>query len=150
MKSSEFVCYFCAIIFMRFVVFFLLAMSPWLTFAQQWVFPDQSSWTHLEEGKLLTFDLKLSENIHDLRYSLDGSNGYGMKLDSLGHFSWTPSFDLVDRIEKQKEVSVIFQATWGQGKKLRQPVNFIVKHVNRPPVVEELPAFYVKQNTANK
>jgi hypothetical protein len=56
----------------------------------------------------------------------------------------------MNRLEKQKEVSVIFQAEWKDGKKVRQPVNFIVHHVNRPPIVEELPTFYVKQNTLSR
>lgn len=132
---------------MRFRIFFLFVVVPGMAFSQQLVFPDKSSWTRLEEGKTLNFDLTLSEPNHEVQFSLEGSNGYDMKLDSLGHFSWTPSFDLVDRIEKQKEINVIFQAVLKNNKRLRQPVNFIVFHVNRPPVVDELPTFYVKQNT---
>ena len=64
--------------------------------------------------------------------------------------TWTPSFDLVDRLTKQKEFGVIFQAELKDKKRLRQPVNFIVVHVNRPPIVAELPIFYVKQGTSNK
>jgi hypothetical protein len=47
-------------------------------------------------------------------------------------------------------VNVIFQAELKDGKRLRQPVNFIVHHVNRPPIVEELPTFYVKQNVPSR
>lgn len=132
---------------MRLVILFLLALAPEMIFSQQLVLPDRAGWTELAEGKALAFDLTLTEKIPGVHYSLDGSNGYGMTLDSVGHFTWTPSFDLVDRIEKQKEVNVIFQAAWGTNKRLRQPVNFIVRHVNRYPVVDELPTLYVKQNT---
>lgn len=135
---------------MRFGLVILLSFFFSWTFAQQLVLPTQPGWTQLEEGKLFSFDITLSEPIQGVKFTLDGSNGYGMKLDSLGHFTWTPSYDLVDRIEKQKEINVIFQAEWKGNKKVRQPVNFIVRHVNRPPVVDELPTFYVKQNTASQ
>ena len=135
---------------MRYIVFFMLMVARLMAFSQQLVFPDKASWTQLEEGKTLTFDIALSDktdNAPSVRYSLEGTNSYGMKLDSVGHFTWTPSYDLVDRIEKQKEINVIFQARLSNNKRLGQPINFIVHHVNRPPVVDELPTFYVKQNT---
>jgi hypothetical protein len=55
----------------------------------------------------------------------------------------------VDRIVKSKDFSVIFQATTPDGKRIRKPITFTVNHVNRPPVVEELPIFYVRQSTQN-
>ena len=135
---------------MRLVLLLLLVILNREAFAQQLVFPDQPDWTHLDEGKPVSFTLTVSGNIPPVRYALDGGNGFGMQLDSVGHFIWTPSFDLVSRLENQKEVSVIFQAEWKDGKHVRQPVNFLVNHINRPPVVEELPTFYVKQNTPSK
>lgn len=121
-----------------------------VVFGQQLVFPRESGWTHLDEGKPMGFDLTVSDNAHVTRYSLDGAEGYGMNIDSMGHFTWTPSYDLMNRIEKQKEVSVIFQVELKEGKRLRQTVNFFVHHVNRPPVVDELPTFYVKQFTVSR
>ena len=135
---------------MRLVLLLVLVILNCETFAQQLVFPDQPDWTHLDEGKPLSFALTVSGDLPPVRYALDGGNSFGMQLDSVGHFNWTPSFDLVPRLEKQKEVSVIFQAEWKDGKRVRQPVNFLVNHINRPPVVEELPTFYVKQNTPSK
>ena len=44
---------------------------------------------------------------------------------------------------------MIFEASWGHEKRVRQPVTFTVVHVNRPPVVEDLPVFYVRQSTNN-
>jgi hypothetical protein len=117
---------------------------------QQLVFPSDPGWTQLEEGKNLSFVLTLSDHAQAARFSMDGGASYGMEIDSAGHFSWTPSYDLMNRLEKQKEVSVVFQADMKDGKRLRQTINFIVNHVNRPPVVDELPIFYVKQNTVSR
>ncbi len=77
-------------------------------------------------------------------------NDYGIQFDTLGNFSWRPSFDLVDRLEKQKEINLIFQAEWKDGRKTRTPINFIVLHQNRPPEIGDLPVFYVKQSILNR
>jgi hypothetical protein len=57
---------------------------------------------------------------------------------------------LVDRLEKQKEINLIFEATWKDGRKVRTPINFIVTHKNRPPEIGDLPVFYVKHGSLNK
>lgn len=118
-------------------------------FAQQLVFP-AAGWTRVEEGKQLTFQLGISDPSHVVRYSLEGGQEAGMKMDTLGNFDWTPGFDIADRLARQKEINVIFQADLKDGKRVRQPINFQVIHVNRPPVVEELPTFYVRQGSNNQ
>ena len=135
---------------MKTAVFIFLVLGCLSVSGQQLIFPDAPNWTQLEEGKLISFQLSLSDHTAPVRFSLEGGNGFGMQLDSTGNFNWTPSYDLMNRLEKQKEVSVIFQAEWKDGKRARQPINFIVHHVNRPPIVEELPTFYVKQNTLSR
>lgn len=117
--------------------------------AQQLVLPDPSTWGLLEEGKPVAFSVQLSEPVAGAKFTLEGSSGLGMTMDSTGHFSWTPHYDLVDRLTLQKEFNVIFHATLPDGKRLRHPAAFNVSHVNRPPVTEELPVFYVRQGTLN-
>lgn len=80
---------------------------------------------------------------------IEGTENLGIHFDSLGNFQWTPSFDLVNRVEKTKDFSFIFKAIWPNGKRASKTVTFTVNHVNRPPVVEEIPAFYVKQSSMN-
>lgn len=116
---------------------------------QELVLPDNTGWDQVEEGKPLSFIVRLSSASPGAKFSLEGNNGLGMNMDSLGNFSWTPSYDLVDRLALRKEVSVIFQATLSDGKRLRQTATFVLHHVNRPPVAEELPVFYVKQGVPN-
>ncbi len=135
---------------MRSVLSVLVLIGSLNLSAQQLVFPDRPDWTQVEEGKTLTFRLSLNEKIPAVKYSMEGGAEFGMQLDSTGNFMWTPSFELVTRLEKQKEVNVIFQAQWASDKRSRQPVNFIINHVNRAPVVQELPTFYVKQNTLSQ
>lgn len=108
-----------------------------------------SDWGHVEEGKLLRFEVSLRTPVPGTKFSLEGGPELDMAMDSLGNFSWTPSYDLVDRLTLQKEMSVIFHATLPDGKRFRHPATFTLVHVNRPPVTEELPIFYVRQGVPN-
>lgn len=133
----------------KFVFLSIGLLSAVLSPAQQLVFPDEPAWKHLEEGKAVTFTVKLSEPTSQAKFSLEGGAELGMTIDSTGRFSWTPSYDLVDRLTPQKEFHVIFHATLSDGKRFRHPVTFTVSHVNRPPVAEELPVFYVRHGVPN-
>ncbi|HLZ16385.1 MAG TPA: putative Ig domain-containing protein, partial [Cyclobacteriaceae bacterium] len=133
---------------MAFRLLGLLVCAPGLLFSQQLIFPDKENWNQVREGQPLSFQVKVNDPAAP-RFSLEGINGYGIQFDTLGNFLWTPSFDLVDRLEKQKEISLIFQAEWKDGRKVRATTNFTVLHQNRPPEVDELPAFYAKQSTVN-
>lgn len=129
-----------------------LFLFNWLCFlacGQQFIFPSSDNWQHVKEGQLVSFKLTTSEATVP-HYSIEVTDAKGISFDSIGNFSWTPSYDLVDRIEKQKEVVVYFQADWKDGKKIRKAVSFQVSHQNRSPLVEELPTFYVKQTSFNQ
>ena len=117
--------------------------------AQELLFPSSVNWREISEGSALTFTLSSTDSIRP-HYSMEGLNGYKAKFDSLGNFFWKPDYSVVDRLEKQKEVVAIFEATWPDGRKTRHPITFIVRHKNQAPVVEELPVFYVKQSVANR
>lgn len=113
------------------------------------IFPDSTGWNILNEGTPVQFRVKSTHPSTKIYYSIEGADGLGIEFDSTGLFKWTPSFDLVDRIQKSKDVTVIFQQSLPEGKRERREVTFIVRHVNRPPVVEELPVLYVRQSSAN-
>ncbi|HEY0656315.1 MAG TPA: hypothetical protein VGD65_24445 [Chryseosolibacter sp.] len=112
------------------------------------IFPDSLGWNTLNENEELKFSVG-TNRAEQARFHMEGGEGSGIKFDSLGNFVWTPSYDFVDRVAKIKELTVIFEASWKDGKRERQPITFNVKHVNRPPVVEDLPIFYVKLGTSN-
>ena len=125
---------------------FILSLS--FAQAQKLTFPDSANWNVLREGKTISFKVETPE-AKKPKYSLEGGNELGIQFDTLGNFQWTPSYDLVGRLDKQKEVNLIFQADWKDGRKARTPINFTILHTNRPPEVDELPVFYVKQAAAN-
>jgi hypothetical protein len=114
------------------------------------VLPDSTGWNVVNEDELLTFQVKTTfPNKDSVRFSLEASPDLAIHFDSLGNFSWKPSFDLVDRITKSKDFTVIFQQEFNSGVRERKAVTFTLNHINRPPHVEELPIFYVKQSNLN-
>lgn len=102
----------------------------------------------LHEEEVISFQVK---SIHgdSARFSIESAEGLNIHFDSIGNFSWKPSYDLVDRVSRAKDFTVVFQAELKNGKREKQGVTFTVSHVNRPPHVEELPIFYVKQSNLN-
>lgn len=112
------------------------------------IFPDSAGWNTLNENQNLAFSVKTS-HAAPFHFSIQGVDGLDINFDSLGNFRWKPSFDLVDRVQKSKDFTVIFQLELPDGKRERKEVTFTIRHVNRPPVIEELPIVYVKQSNVN-
>lgn len=133
---------------MRTLIFtWMLAAIALPASCQQLVFPDAAP--VVAEGATLAFRVAASEP--GIRtFMLEGANGFAMFIDSSGWFTWRPGFDVVDRFEKRKEITVIFQGEWPDGRRVRQPLSFTVTHTNRPPAIEELPVFYVRQGVNNR
>ena len=114
------------------------------------VLPTQPNWNVVSEGNTVHFDLKATGPATDtLYFSLGDGRPEGIDLDSLGHFSWKPDFDLADRIQTTRTIPVEFVIQNRQGQSTSQTVDFKVLHVNRPPVVGELRPFYVRYRTQN-
>ncbi|MCW5912079.1 MAG: hypothetical protein KIT62_13475 [Cyclobacteriaceae bacterium] len=128
------------------VLFFSLAVTA---YAQHIIVPDSATWSNIKEGATLQFTIS-TDDAHKPMFQLEGAKGLGIILDSIGNFSWTPAYTLVDRLEKQKEFSVIVQASWKDGRRVSRTLNFTVHHQNQAPVIEDLPVFYVKQSSANQ
>ena len=115
------------------------------------VFPDSSGWNIIKENQALAFQVHTTDP-DSAFFSIEGAAELGISFDSVGNFYWKPSFDLVDRVTRMKDYTVIIEASWpgsAESKRVRETITFVVSHVNRPPVVEELPIFYVKQSTNN-
>ncbi|WP_162053360.1 hypothetical protein [Pontibacter pamirensis] len=115
-------------------------------------FPEQPNWNVLKEGEKLQFQAKASggaDSTNTYTYALTQGREEGMEFDSLGHFSWTPSYDFVDRLSDGRTVQLLFEAKNKKGGSVNQVVELKVEHVNRPPVVADLKPFYVRYSTEN-
>ncbi|MFD2248373.1 hypothetical protein [Pontibacter ruber] len=114
------------------------------------VFPDQSGWNVLKEGQKLEFEVKATGGTSEkFRYALTQGRVEGIEFDSLGRFSWIPSYDFVDRLGSSRTAQLLFEVKNEKGESASQAIEFKVMHVNRPPLIGELKPFYVKYNTQN-
>ena len=111
------------------------------------ILPNASGWNIIQENQILSFQVHTTDPDPAL-FSMEGAENLKITFDSTGKFFWQPSYDLVDRVTRMKDFSVIIEARW-VNRKIRETVTFVVSHVNRPPVIEEMPLFYVKQSTTN-
>ncbi len=130
------------------IVFSIVSTIASAQSSQAIIFPDSVGWNQLSENQELEFQVKASGQ-SQAWFSLEGANGLHIRFDTLGNFYWKPNFDLVDRVTKAKDFTVIFQASFVDGRRERKAITFTVQHVNRPPIVEDLPIFYVKQSNLN-
>lgn len=115
------------------------------------IFPDSSGWNIVKENEVLSFQVRTTDPDPPF-FSLEGGDNLNIQFDSLGNFKWQPSYDLVDRVTRMKDFTIIIEASWPHlpdSKRVRESVTFVVSHVNRPPVIEEMPVFYVKQSNTN-
>ncbi|MDX5419068.1 MAG: hypothetical protein LPK09_07615 [Hymenobacteraceae bacterium] len=113
-------------------------------------FPEKQGWNVLKEGEKLEFKLKATGGSDSLyTYAITQGMVEGISFDSLGRFSWAPSYAFVDRLNGERTLQIIFKASNASGESASQVIDFKVEHVNRPPVVGELKPLYVRYNAQN-
>ncbi|MDX1629982.1 MAG: hypothetical protein R3345_14840, partial [Fulvivirga sp.] len=131
----------------------LLALLVGAANAQQYVFnlPQIEDWYQLAEGDTLQYKFEImNRDTATFQYRLIFDEDHmTITFDSLGNFQWIPDYDLVNRVEEKKNFSVILEA-YNHQHKINKELQFTVLHKNRPPVIGELPIFYVKQYTTNE
>ncbi len=113
--------------------------------------PPTSEWQKINEGETRTFKVVIDQptSAQYWYYVLDGDL-YGATIDSSGNFSWTPSFDLVDRIEEERTIPLTIEVKNDDDQQVRKTIDFTIKHTNRPPKVGDLKNFYVQANVENR
>ncbi len=114
------------------------------------IVPENVQWNVVKEGVPLKVQFKAAGNdAANAYFSLTGSNPHKMQMDSLGNFTWTPSYEIADRISTEARIPATIEVRNSLGETARESFEFIVSHVNRPPVIDELKPFYVKYRTMN-
>jgi hypothetical protein len=136
-------------LFFSFILLLKLSTTIHAQDAYNLIFPDGDSWTSVQEGKIVEFQVRTTSPQTFKGFAIEKPEELDIQFDSLGHFYWKLGFDLVSRIELKKEFTIIFKGYWEENKRVSKSINFTIEHTNRAPVVEEIPAFYVKQASRN-
>ena len=113
-------------------------------------FPRNAGWNTVSEGEALSFKLSATGG-KDREYSYRVLNGesLGLSYDTLGNVYWQPAYDVVDRLEKNKKIPLIFEVHNQNGQRDKRQVSIQVYHTNQPPVIGDLKKFYVQYGADN-
>ena len=75
------------------------------------ILPDSSGWNIIKENEELSFQVHTTDP-DPAFYAIQGGEDLDITLDSLGNFFWKPSYDLVDRVTRMKDYTVVIEASW--------------------------------------
>lgn len=108
-----------------------------------------SGWDTAKEGEDFEILFKATGGSDSYKFELLEPEFLMENLDQYGHFSWTPGFDFVSSGERIKHVLLKIKVFDSDGTEVFENVPLFVEHVNRPPIVNELPPFYIQYNIDN-
>jgi hypothetical protein len=124
-----------------------------LLFAQKYRvdLPAAPTWNHGKEGESMAFTLAAYGDSSRIaaKYQIKQGKILGMEIDSLGNFSWTPAYHLVDRTEQKKMFQVIIEAVINEKNIISKNIDLVLSHQNRAVTVYELKTFYVRFSAKN-
>ena len=87
------VCYSIALIF--------LGLSLTTQAQYTWNLPSYPGWNIIEEGDTISLNIKvIHPDTLSLYYAIDYEEELNISFDSLGQFQWSPSYELVSRVEE--------------------------------------------------
>lgn len=112
--------------------------------------PTSNNWDETKEGDSFSFELKATGGSGEYKFELIEPSELMEYLDQYGNFKWTPDFEFTSLQEKTKTIFLNIKAFDTSGNNGFATIPLYIHHVNRPPVVHELPTFYVQFNGKNK
>jgi hypothetical protein len=106
-------------------------------------------WDTLKEGEKFDLQLAATGGSGEYKFELLDPSFLMENLDQYGNFSWKPDFDFVTPDEIIKSIPIKIKVFDTEGNEFFETISLFVEHVNRPPVVNELPTFYIQYNREN-
>jgi hypothetical protein len=113
------------------------------------IIPDREQWNTGKEGERIEFAFGASGGSGEYKFELIEPQFLMENLDQYGAFSWVPDFDFVPGAETTKSIDIKLKVFDTGGDEHFETITLKVEHVNRPPVVGELPTFYIQYNKEN-
>lgn len=112
--------------------------------------PTSDNWDEVNEGGSFSFQLEAAGGSGKYKFELIEPSELMANLDQYGNFNWIPDYDFTSIQEKTKTIFLNIKAFDDAGNNGFATIPLYIHHVNRPPVVHELPTFYVQFNNKNK
>jgi hypothetical protein len=112
-------------------------------------FEKHKGWDTKAEGETFEISFTASGGSGEFKFELLEPGFLMENLDQYGTFVWTPDFDFVTSEQSIRSVILKIKVFDTEGNEMIESVPVYVEHVNRPPVVNELPTFYIQYNIDN-
>jgi hypothetical protein len=106
-------------------------------------------WDTRKEGEKFDLQLEATGGSGEYKFELVEPSFLMENLDQYGNFTWEPGFDFVASDEILKSVPVKIKVFDTEGNEFFETISLFIEHVNRPPVVSELPTFYIQYSKEN-
>ena len=113
------------------------------------ILPDTKDWDTKNEGELFSFEFKATGGSGDYKFELLAPEYLMEYLDRYGNFKWIPDYSEVTSVEIIKSIQLKLKVFDNEGNEAFANVPIYIKHVNRPPEVNELPTFYIQFDSPN-
>jgi len=107
------------------------------------------NWDTKDEGETFNIEFSAKGGSGEYKFELIQPEFLMENLDPYGTFSWTPDFNFVSTDESIKSALLKIKVFDTEGQEYYESVPIYVQHVNRPPVVKELPTFYIQYTKDN-
>lgn len=112
-------------------------------------FEKPRGWDTKAEGKTFEIKFNASGGSGDFKFELLEPAMLMENLDQYGSFTWTPDFDFVTNKQSIRSVMLKIKVFDTEGNEVIESFPIYVEHVNRPPIVNELPTFYIQYSSEN-
>ncbi len=113
------------------------------------ILPKAEGWNTRKEGEEFVINFDVKGGTGSYKFELLEPEFLMRNLDRYGTFKWTPDMDFVSNDEKVKSIILKVRTFDSDEHEDIATVPIYVENVNRPPVVNELPTFYIQFNRPN-
>lgn len=111
--------------------------------------PTSRNWDSKKEGATFSFKIDAIGGSEEYKFELLEPEDFMENLDQFGNFTWTPDYDVTTSEELSKSILLNVKVFDTEGNEAYKSFSIYVEHVNRPPVVNEFPTFYIQFNSQN-
>jgi hypothetical protein len=111
---------------------------------------EPANWNRRREGHAFDFMIGARGGSGSYTFELIEPSALADKLSPDGRFAWTPDYNTVTSREGVKVFNLRLRIRDTGGQDSISQFMLWVDHVNRPPVVNELPTFYIQYNQLNR
>ena len=108
-----------------------------------------NNWDSKNEGETFNIEFSAQGGSGEYKFELLQPESLMENLNQYGIFNWTPDFNFVRPEENVKSVLLKIKVFDTEGNEYFETVPIYIQHVNRPPVVNELPTFYIQYTKEN-